>query len=74
MNIDEEMVYVAADPTQPGTAWAICVDEPKWAKHTAKDIAEWVKEGATITRVTMEVGIEMVKKWKRPEKITLKES
>lgn len=65
---DETMVYVAADPTQPGSAWAACVDDPRWAKDTAKDIAQWVRKGANVMRVTPEVAREMMIKWVRPEK------
>lgn len=65
---DGTMVYVAADPTQPGAAWAACVDDPRWAKDTAKDIAGWVRKGATVMRVTPEVAREMMMKWVRPEK------
>ena len=64
----EAMVYVAADPDQPGAAWAICVDMPEHKKDTAKSIAQWVKEGATVQYVPLEVGREMLMKWERPEK------
>lgn len=63
----EPMLYVAADPNQPGAAWAACVDDPRWASSTAKDIAKWVRNGATIMRVTPEVGREMLSKWVHPE-------
>lgn len=63
-----KMVYVAADPTQPGAAWAACVDNPRWANETAKDVASWVRNGATVMRVTPEVAREMMMKWVRPEK------
>ena len=59
--------YVAADPLQPGAAWAICVDKPKFAKDTAKTVAGYIKEGATALRVTREVGLEMLGKWVRPK-------
>lgn len=65
---NEKMLYVAADPTQPGAAWAACVDDPRWAKETAKDIAGWARKGATVMRVTPEVAREMMMKWVRPEK------
>ena len=69
MNMNEEMmVYVAADPNQPGAAWAACVDDPRWAKDTAKDIASWVRKGATVMRVTPELAREMMMNWVRPEK------
>lgn len=35
---NEIIVYVAADPTQPGTAWAACVDDLRFKKDTAKAI------------------------------------
>ena len=66
--IEGKMLYVAADPAQPGAAWAACVDDPRWAKDTARDIAQWVRKGATVMRVTPAVGREMMMKWKRPEK------
>ena len=65
---EEPMMYVAADPAQPGAAWAACVDDPRWVKDTARDIAQWVREGATVMRVTPDVASEMMMKWKRPEK------
>jgi len=65
---DGTMVYVAADPAQPGAAWAACVDDPRFAKDAAKDIAGWVRKGATVMRVSPEVAREMMMKWVRPEK------
>jgi hypothetical protein len=62
------MVYVAADPKQPGAAWAICIDKPEWAKDTAKSIAGWIKEGAQVQRVDLETGKAMLMKWVRPSK------
>lgn len=67
---DERMVYVAANPAQPGAAWAACVDDPRWKEDTAKNICEWVRKGATVMRVTPEVAREMLKKWVRPERKT----
>lgn len=62
----EVMCYVAADPTQPGAAWAAVVDDHRDDKTTAKDIAGWVKKGANIERVTVERAREMLLAWKRP--------
>lgn len=70
----DTMVYVAADPTQPGAAWAACVDDPRWAKETAKDIAGWVRKGAFVMRVTPEAAREMLAKWVRPKKRTKTET
>lgn len=64
----EEMAYVAADPKQPGAAWAVIVDDPKYAKDTAKEIASWVRKGASVERVTVDVARAMIMKWVRPEK------
>ena len=64
--MDDEMCYVAADPAQPGAAWAICTDEPEYAKEIAKSISVWVREGAQIMRVTRDAGVEMMMKWERP--------
>lgn len=62
------MVYVAEDPEQPGAAWGITAIDPKYAKDTAKTIADWVRRGATIQCVTHEVGMAMILRWVRPEK------
>lgn len=62
------MVYVAADPKQPGAAWAICVDRPEWAKDTAKSVADWMRKGANVERVDIETGKAMLQKWVRPKK------
>lgn len=62
----EEMAYVAADPKQPGAAWAVMVDDPKYAKDLAKEIAGWIRKGANVMRVTIPEAREMVMKWERP--------
>ena len=63
-----DMCYVAADPKQPGAAWAIAVDKPEYAKYTAKCIAGWVRKGANVMRVDRDTGIDMITKWVRPGK------
>ena len=65
---DEGMCYVAADPNQPGAAWAATADEPKYAKDNAKEIAYWVRQGANVMRVPTETAREMLSNWVRPEK------
>lgn len=35
-----------------GFVVAVCVDDPKWKKDTARSIAEWVRKGCTIERMT----------------------
>lgn len=62
------MVYVAADPEQPGAAWAIAAIDPSWSKETAKLVSGWIKKGALVQMVPREVGIEMLNKWVRPQK------
>mgnify|MGYP006935480711 CR=1 FL=1 len=49
----EELDYVARFPGMPGYgAW--CVDSPTHKKDTAKTIADWIRRGATVERVTTE--------------------
>lgn len=67
MDQDEKtMLYVAADPKQPGAAWAATVDEPKYAKDTADTLADWVMRGAIVQRVDRVTAMEMLRKWVRP--------
>jgi len=44
------MTYIAREKC--GCVTAVCVDEPQYAKFTAKDIASWVKDGRIVERVT----------------------
>lgn len=67
MSDQPSMCYVAADPSQPGAAWAAAVDDPKYAKDNAKEIAEWLKDGATVMRVPTAEARDMLQKWERPE-------
>lgn len=72
MSSEPQMCYVAADPAQPGAAWAAAVDRPEFAKETAKDIAKWVKKGANVMRVDVETARSMLTKWERPKKSATK--
>lgn len=63
---DEKMCYVAADPKQPGAAWAVAVDEPGCEKYNARDIARWLRAGATVMRVPIQAARNMLSEWKRP--------
>ena len=65
---EQTMFYVAVDRDQPGAAWAACVDKPEYAKDTAKDIADWIKRGASIERVNAETMQSMLAAWVRPAK------
>ncbi len=67
---EQTYCYVAEDPDQPGAAWAACGDDPRFAKHTAKSIAQWVREGAHVERVTTERAREMLKAWVHPDHAT----
>ena len=51
--IDDTKVYAARFPRMPGFG-AICVDNPEYAKATAKDIAGWIRRGASVERVSIE--------------------
>lgn len=68
MSDEKAMVYVAADPAQPGAAWAIVVDDGKYPKDVAKSIAGWVRKGANVMRVDIDTGREMLLRWERPAK------
>lgn len=63
-----DMVYVAADPDQPGAGWGIVVDDGKYPHDLARTLAGWIEEGANIVRVDIETGREMLMKWVRPSK------
>ena len=63
------MCYVAADPKQPGAAWAICVDTPKHRVDTLKNIVQWERQGAEVKLVGIEEGRAMLMKWVRPAKV-----
>jgi len=65
---DKQMCYVAADPQQPGAAWAAMADLPEYKKDTAKEIASWVRSGATVMHVDVETARAMLSKWVRPSK------
>lgn len=68
---DGVMVYVAGDPAQPGAAWAAFVDDPTHGpsvkKEMAKEIASWVRKGATVQRVPAQQARDMLAAWKRPD-------
>ena len=59
----EPMAYVAADPEQPGAAWACCLDRPEHAKDTAEALSDWVLRGANIMRVDINTAREMMLRW-----------
>ena len=62
----ETYAYVGCDPEQPGTACAMADDAPEYKKYTARNLRDWVAAGLVIRRVTLDEGMEMLKKWARP--------
>lgn len=50
---DEDMCYAARFPGKPGYG-AVTVDMPERRNETARDVAKWMRQGATIDRVTVE--------------------
>lgn len=67
MSEQQRMIYVAADPRQPGTAYAGFVDDPQYIENIAERIRQHESEGACIMRVTPEKAQQMMGKWKHPE-------
>ena len=63
----EPMCYVAEDPQQPGSAWAVCADLPQCSEFLYREIWEWKDSGAIVRRVTKAEASEMLKKWVRHE-------
>lgn len=63
---EQTMCYVAADPSQPGAAWAVCVDVPGSERDTAKTIAGYLRDGANIMRVDYDTAKAMLARWVRP--------
>jgi hypothetical protein len=43
------MCYVAKEKCDCMTG--VCVDEPQLAKYTAKDVADWIRDGRRVERV-----------------------
>lgn len=66
---EQKMCYVAADPTQPGSAWAAIVDLPHLKKDLAKEVSAWIKQGAEVKRVTADEAREMLLKWTHPDDV-----
>lgn len=62
--------YVAAHPGKAGY-YAACVDDPKYAKETAKFVAKCIREGAIIDRVTMDETRRGLNEYVRPTQLPL---
>lgn len=56
------MCYAARKAGEEGF-YAVLVDDPKWAKDTAKTIAGWIKDGAEIARVSLEEARAGIATW-----------
>ena len=48
-----EFVYIARRPC--GCVTGFAVDDPTFAKETAKDVAKFIESGCSVERVTLEV-------------------
>ncbi len=53
MTEKQTMAYAARFPGMPGYG-AVCVDDPEHTKSTAKHVADYVRRGATVERVTLD--------------------
>ena len=49
----EGYCYIAKE--RCGCITGAAVDEPQYAKQTAKDVAEWIADGRTIERVSLDI-------------------
>ena len=65
------MFWVAEDPTQPGTAFAACVDEPRYEVENKETKADWIERGATPKLVDADTMRQMLADWKRPGQMAL---
>ena len=66
--IEQTYCYVAADPAQPGAAWAaVIIGMPFDPERSANFCAEQIKSGAIIQHVNIERAREMLSAWKRPK-------
>jgi hypothetical protein len=51
-------VYCYVARGRDGYVYAATVDRPEWATDVAEAVAEWIKEGAAVERVTLQVARE----------------
>jgi len=54
----ENMAYIGIED---GRVRAICRDDPGYEKSTAKMVANWIKEGRTVERVTVTEGMARIR-------------
>lgn len=58
--------WVAEDPTQPGTAFAVCDADLKYAQDAAKEIADWQNRyGVRARLINKEDAKKMLDAWDR---------
>lgn len=50
--MSERFAYVGTMPC--GCIVAACVDDPRWKNDTSKEVARWIKEGYTVSRVSLD--------------------
>ena len=62
--LPEHFVYVAWKHDEPG-ARAACIDEEGYEEHLIEWMAEMVREGCKITRVTCDQGHELLRAYRR---------
>ena len=55
--------YVACYRGAPDEAYAIVVDNPKLAADVAESVAEFINDGAIVSRVTLDDGKKMMMKY-----------
>ena len=53
MSVTNYMAYVAHEKC--GCMTGATVDEPQYAKATAKDVADWIKDGRTVEHVSGDI-------------------
>ena len=58
-----QMLFVAVDPTQPGTAYAGIVDDVARAALVRERLRQWRAAGALVQRVPFAEGARMVEAW-----------
>ncbi len=52
MELNEERLTWVAYCAECGGWYAASVDDPRFKKDTAKEVARWIKEGARVEKIT----------------------
>lgn len=61
-----DMVWIAEDPTLPGTAFAALVPDDSRRVSDAKVLDGWEKRGGIVRLVDRETSANMLRAWIRP--------